>query len=58
MDIADGAQKGDISLEKDGLTVFLEKEASRLLAEATIDFSDERGFIVSGMPQNSCCGKE
>ncbi len=56
MDIADGAEKGDVTLEKDGVKVFLEKEANRLLSEATIDFSDERGFIISGMQQTSCCG--
>jgi Fe-S cluster assembly iron-binding protein IscA len=56
MDIADGAQKGDTTLEKDGVKVFLEKEANKLLSEATIDFSDERGFIISGMQQASCCG--
>lgn len=56
MDLADGAKKGDVTLEKDGVKVFLEKEANKLLSEATIDFSDKRGFIISGMPQSSCCG--
>ncbi len=56
MDIADGAEKGDVTLEKGGLRVFLEKEANKLLSEATIDFSTERGIIISGMPRSSCCG--
>ena len=56
MDIADGAKKGDVTLEKGGVKVFLEKEASKLLSEAAIDFSDDRGFIISGMPRSSCCG--
>ncbi len=56
MDIADSAQKGDVAIEKGGLKVFLEKEASKLLSEATIDFSTERGIIISGMPRSSCCG--
>jgi Fe-S cluster assembly iron-binding protein IscA len=56
MDIAEGAQKGDATFEKDGVKVFLEKEVDKLLSEATIDFSDERGFNISGMRQSSCCG--
>jgi len=56
MDVADGAKKGDVTLEKGGVKVFLEKEANKLLSEATIDFSDKRGIIISGMQQTSCCG--
>ena len=56
MDIADEPREGDVTLEKGGVKVFLEKEANRLLSEATIDFSAERGIIISGMPQSSCCG--
>lgn len=56
MDMAEKAEKGDATLEKDGLKVFLEKEANKLLSEATMDFSDKRGFIISGMQQSSCCG--
>lgn len=56
MDIADGPGKGDAILEKGGLRVFLEREANKLLSEATIDYSDERGIIISGMSRNSCCG--
>ncbi|MGQ9569503.1 MAG: hypothetical protein ACUVUQ_01410 [Thermodesulfovibrionales bacterium] len=55
MDIAIGAKKGDITLEKEGLKVFIEQEANRLLSNATIDFADEQGFVVTGMPQSSCC---
>ena len=56
MDIAETAKKGDVTVEKDGLKVFLEKDANKLLSEATIDFSSERGIIISGMPRSSCCG--
>jgi Fe-S cluster assembly iron-binding protein IscA len=55
MDIAKGAEKEDVTLVKDGLKVFLEKEANELLSEATIDFSGERGIIISGMRQSSRC---
>jgi Fe-S cluster assembly iron-binding protein IscA len=55
MDIADDAKSGDITVEKDGLKVFLEQEAYKLLSSATIDFIDEQGFLVTGMSQGSCC---
>ena len=55
MDIADSAQDGDAILEKDGLKVFLEKEANKLLSDATMDFSDEKGFVIKGMPKSACC---
>ena len=56
MDMVQGAEKSDAILKKNGVKVFLEKEANKLLSDATIDFSDERGFIISGMQQASCCG--
>ena len=55
MDIADSAQDGDAILEKDGLKVFLEKEANKLLSDATLGFSDEKGFVIKGMPKSACC---
>ena len=56
MDIADGPKKSDITMEQEGLNVFLEREANTLLSGATIDFSDEQGFIITGMQRASCCG--
>ena len=56
MDIAEETEKGDVTLEKNGVKVFLEKEANKLLSEATMDFSEKRGIIISGMPRSSCCG--
>lgn len=55
MGIADESKKGDVTIEQGEVKVFLEKEANRMLSEATIDYSDERGFIVSGMQQTSPC---
>jgi Fe-S cluster assembly iron-binding protein IscA len=55
MDIANDAKSGDITLEKDGLKVFLEQEAYKLLSSATMDFTDEQGLLVTGMSQSSCC---
>jgi len=54
MDIANDAEDGDITLENDGLKIFLAKDADIMLSEATIDYSDEQGFAISGMAYNSC----
>lgn len=56
MDIAPEPEEKDITIEKDGLRMFLEKEAGNILSSATIDYSDESGFIITGLPQTSCCG--
>lgn len=54
MGIANVPEDGDETLEKDGLKVFLEKDASKQLSDATIDYSDEQGFAITGMPPSSC----
>ncbi len=54
MDIAEGPGYGDTIIEKAGLKVFLEKNAGALLAEATIDYSEDEGFIISGTQHSSC----
>ncbi len=55
MDIANGASKGDVVLKKDGVTVFLDKQASKMLSKATMDYSSKEGIIITGIPR-SCCG--
>jgi Fe-S cluster assembly iron-binding protein IscA len=54
MDIANVAYEEDTTVEKDGLKLFLEKRATNMLSEATIDYSDEQGFSITGISQNSC----
>jgi len=54
MGVAPNAEDGDEILEKDGLKVFLEKEANKMLLNATIDFSDNEGFAIEGMTQSAC----
>ena len=56
MDIAKAAQSGDMTLEKDGLRVFLEDRANQMLATTIIDFVEHQGFVLSGMKQESSCG--
>ena len=61
IDLVEHASDGDVTIEKDGLMVFVEKDAETTLAAATMDFSDEHGFVVHGMPQSdhgSCCSSE
>jgi Fe-S cluster assembly iron-binding protein IscA len=55
MDVATGPEKGDVTISKSGINVFLEKEAAALLSEATMDYSDVQGFMISGMSQSSYC---
>lgn len=54
MGVANGPDDGDITLEKDGLKVYLDKEADKMLLNANIDYSDEQGFGITGMAQSSC----
>ena len=54
MGIANAAEAGDETLEQDGLKVYLDREANKMLSEATIDFSNSEGFAISGMNQSAC----
>jgi len=56
MDVAKVAQAGDITLEQNGLKVFLEDKANQMLATTVIDFAEGQGFVLSGMKQESSCG--
>ncbi len=54
MDIAKDAQKGDILLEEQGLKLYLGEEANNMLMNTKLDFQEERGFTLTGMPPASC----
>ncbi|HMK48631.1 MAG TPA: hypothetical protein VK435_01140 [Thermodesulfovibrionales bacterium] len=54
MDIVNGAQEGDTVLEKNGLKIFMQQEVNHLFPDATIDFSEDQGFMISGINQCSC----
>lgn len=56
MDVAKVAQAGDITLEQNGLKVFLEDRANQMLNSTVIDFAEGQGFMLSGMKQESSCG--
>jgi Fe-S cluster assembly iron-binding protein IscA len=55
MDIAKGPEKNDATIEQEGVKVFLAKEADVFLKNATFDYSEIQGFIISGMPQSARC---
>jgi Fe-S cluster assembly iron-binding protein IscA len=54
MDIAKAAQSGDMTIELDGLKVFLEEKASTMLMNTSIDFQEKQGFVLTGMQPSSC----
>ena len=54
MDIAKAAQTGDITIELDGLKVFLEERANGMLMNTSIDFQEAQGFVLTGMQPSSC----
>jgi len=56
MDIANEPSADDVTVEKGDIRIFLEKEAGRMLANATINYTDEDGFVITGLQQSSCCG--
>ncbi|MBI5050584.1 MAG: iron-sulfur cluster assembly accessory protein [Nitrospirae bacterium] len=56
MSIANKPENSDITIQKDELKIFLEKEANKVLSNATINYSDENGFAITGMQGSSCCG--
>lgn len=55
MDIASGPSVGDVTLHKDGLMIYLADDANRMLENATINYTDEDGFIITGFQQSGCC---
>jgi len=58
LDIAEKANDGDKSLEKDGLKIFVDPAVSEELDNATIDYIDKgprKGFSILGLPKSGCC---
>ena len=54
MDIAKDARDGDQTTHYGDLDIFLTSDANALLANATIDYSDAQGFMITGTPGSSC----
>jgi len=55
MDIAKDAQTGDDTLTYGDVRVFIQEAVTRTLPDLTIDYADGRGFVLTGMPETSCC---
>jgi len=55
MDIAGGPSVGDMTPQKDGLMIYLSEDANRMLENATINFTEEGGFVIEGLHQSGCC---
>ncbi|HWQ10652.1 MAG TPA: iron-sulfur cluster assembly accessory protein [Holophaga sp.] len=58
MDMVEGPQPGDLTLEQDGLLVCLEAKAAAALDGMTIDFSSagpKKGFLIQNPAAGSCC---
>lgn len=61
IDIVENGEPGDESIEKGGLKIFIQSEASEGLSAATIDFEgtgENAGFVIKGLPSCCCCEDE
>jgi iron-sulfur cluster insertion protein len=65
MDLTEKPEEGDVELKKNGLTVYVSKDAAVKLDKATVDRDTAGGIIIKGMPQaaggcgDSCgCGDD
>ncbi|OGS12016.1 MAG: hypothetical protein A2234_05180 [Elusimicrobia bacterium RIFOXYA2_FULL_58_8] len=56
MDIAGKPEKEDIEIAKDGLKVYVHKDAAAQLVTATLDCDKAGGIIIKGMPKDGGCG--
>lgn len=54
MGVAPNAEDGDETVTRNGLKLFLEREANKMLLNATIDFSELQGFSLEGVEQSPC----
>lgn len=56
LEVTAKGESGEKEITKDGIKIFLSKEAEEKLSVATIDFSGG-GFKISGLPSSgsSCC---
>lgn len=54
MDIAKAAEPGDLTLEVNGLKLFLEEKANSMLQNTSIDYQANQGFVLTGMEPSAC----
>lgn len=55
MDIAVEPKQNDITVENNGLKIFIAKDIELMIKGITIDFDEHRGFFITGLQQSGCC---
>lgn len=55
MDIAVEPKQNDITVENNGLSIFIQRDIEPFIKGTTIDFDERRGFFISGLQQSGCC---
>jgi Fe-S cluster assembly iron-binding protein IscA len=57
MDLVEGGDAGDISIERQGMKFYADKDSAELMKGFEVDFSEDHGFIVKDTNAPSCgCG--
>ncbi len=54
MDIVKDALMGDTTIELQGLKLFIDERANKMLVSTSIDFNEGQGFVLTGAQPNSC----
>lgn len=55
MGIAIEPKQNDITVENNGLSIFIQRDVEPFIKGATVDFDVNRGFFITGIQQSSCC---
>ena len=65
IDIVAGAEKEDLTVEKDGFKYFIDKDAVEYLKDAVMDCDKDGNIVIEGIPAphghhygGDCCGGE
>lgn len=58
MDIAEKPEQEDIAVEKNGLKLYIHKDAAPQLEKASMDCDKTGGITIKGLPkaEGGCCG--
>jgi iron-sulfur cluster assembly accessory protein len=57
MDLVEGGENGDLSIERQGMMFYADKDSAELMKGYEVDFTEDYGFIVKDTNAPSCgCG--
>jgi iron-sulfur cluster assembly accessory protein len=56
MDLVDGGEAGDLSIERQGMKFYADKDSAALMKGFEVDFTEDYGFIVKDANAPSSCG--